>query len=248
MATTNATISRALKAIGHLGAGESPDADTVQDALVILQRMVRAWAAEPLTMYALLRTAKTLTSGTRDYTIGSGGDINIVRPEDIEYATYIDDATVSDPFEARLVVYSDQQWASIPLKTYDAAIIYGIYYDHAFSATERGTISTYPTINKSNTQIVLYTQQAITGFTVLTTDYVFPPAYDDAIHYNFCLRLAPEMGVPVPEGFAGPDGFAATSFAVIKRANNRPVEMTIASGLPGCGAGGFDVRSGGYLR
>jgi hypothetical protein len=139
-------------AIGFLGAGQVASSE---DASFALDRLAthaeRRGRAERLTILALLRTTKTLTSGTRDYTIGSGGAINIVRPVWIDHATIILDNTATDHLELPIRIFTDAEWANLGLKTYDSASIEGIYYDHAFStSTSRGTISTYPTINISH--------------------------------------------------------------------------------------------------
>ena len=192
--------------------------------------MIDAWGLEPGTMLSILRTATTLTNGTRDYTIGLGGAINIVRPAWLDAAGFIQDSTATDPIEAKIAVFTEKEWQGIVLKTVDSGWPTGVYYDRAFSANQRGTISTYPTINISNAQLVTYTPLAITKFGNLADNVLLAPGYEDAFHYNLAERIAPEFGIPAPDGYTQK---ASQSLAKIKTANRRPALLRPDPGLPG---------------
>lgn len=229
-------VSRALGEIGVLGAGQTADGPLAQLALQHLQRMFDRWNAQRLMIPALLRTTKALTSGTRDYTIGSGGDIDIVRPESISKATIILDDTQTDDTEQPIVVYTDLQWAGIAQKTLDAASIEGIYYDHEFSSTERATIFTYPTIDHDDATLVLYTPKARTGYSVLTDDLEFPAAWDDAIHYELARRLCRPLGRPLT---ADLEADAVDALRVVGAVNVRLEDLETNTGLER--RGGYDI-------
>lgn len=241
--TGTARVSAALIEIGVLGAGQTASGALAVLGLEHLQRLVDSWAAIRLLQAVLLRTPKTLTLGTRDYTIGSGGAINIVRPSTVERAGFILDSTVTDPIEWPIRVLSDQEWAEIRLKTLDAATVDGIYFDHAFSSTERGTISTYPTIAQANAQIVLYTPLAVVGYAALSDDLEFPPGVDDAIHYALASRLCNPLGKSLtPEQH----DFLTNAMTTLKNVNARPVELRIPANVPGvttrpAGSGGAGI-------
>lgn len=242
--TGTARISAALIEIGALGAGQTASGSLAVLGLEHLQRLVGSWGAIRLLQAVLLRTPKTLTLGTRDYTIGSGGDINIVRPSTVARAGFILDSTAADPIEWPIRVLSDQEWAEVRLKTLDAPVVDGVYFDHAFSSTERGTISTYPTIDHANTQIVLYTPLAVVGYAALSDDLAFPPGVDDALHYSLASRLCNPLGKSLtPEQH----DFLTSAMTVLKTVNARPVELRIDRAVPGAttipaGAGGAGVN------
>ena len=236
-------IKRGLQEIGVLAQGEVASPADEQDALVVLQRRLNAWGAERLTMFQLLRTVKALTSGTRDYTIGSGGSIDIVRPEWIDRASVILDSSATDPIEIPIAIYTEQDWADVRLKTLDAGVIRAIYYDRGFAttATLRGTISTYPTINTANVQLVLYSPVAVAGFVNPTSEYVFPPGYEDAFHYDFAYALQRPFRAPLDPLLTVQRNDA---IARIQSANRRPVELRGDAAL--VGSGGYDIETGGY--
>ena len=78
MTTPNDIISRALKDIGALEAGETPTADSAQDAFNMLLNMLDQWSNEEMMVYYQSEIIWTLTSGQTQYTIGPNGEIGAV--------------------------------------------------------------------------------------------------------------------------------------------------------------------------
>ena len=70
MTTPLDIISRALKDIGALEAGESPTADAAQDALDMLNDLVDQWSNEDMMVYNTTEIIFPLISGQVQYTIG----------------------------------------------------------------------------------------------------------------------------------------------------------------------------------
>mgnify|MGYP001585767261 CR=1 FL=1 len=233
MPTTRDVIARAARAAGILASGETLGAAEEQDCLAILQRFRNSLGVQRGTIYEDRRVTQGLTSGTRDYTIGTGGTINVVRPTWIPHAGIVLDDTVTDPIESEIAVLTTQQWALVAMKTLDA-LPSAIFYDHAFSTSQLGTISCYPTPNDSDQQLVLYLPMAVTGFEGLTTNYLFPPGYEDMYHYNLAERIAVEFHQTIPDDI---HRLAALTLTDIKSANHRPVELRLDGSLPGVSGG-----------
>ena len=63
-------ISRALKDIGALEAGEVPSADSAQDALDMLNDLVDQWSNEDMMVFNTTEIIFPLISGQVQYTIG----------------------------------------------------------------------------------------------------------------------------------------------------------------------------------
>ena len=68
-------ISRALKDIGALEAGESPTADAAQDAFDMLNDLVDQWSNEQMMVFYKSEIIFPVVSGQTQYTIGPGGQI-----------------------------------------------------------------------------------------------------------------------------------------------------------------------------
>jgi hypothetical protein len=75
MAAPYDIISRALKDIGALEAGETPTADAAQDAFDMLNDMCDQWSNEDMMTYYKTEIIFPLTAGQVQYTIGPGGQI-----------------------------------------------------------------------------------------------------------------------------------------------------------------------------
>lgn len=69
-------ISRALKDIGALEAGETPTPEAAQDAFDLLNDIVDQWSNEDMMVYYKTEIVFPITSGQTQYTIGPTGNIN----------------------------------------------------------------------------------------------------------------------------------------------------------------------------
>jgi len=71
-------ISRSLKDIGALEAGENPTPEAAQDAFDMLNDMVDQWSNEDMMVYYKNEIIFPITNGQTQYTIGPGGEIGSV--------------------------------------------------------------------------------------------------------------------------------------------------------------------------
>ena len=69
-------VSRALKDIGALEAGEVPTADAAQDAFDMLNDLVDQWSNEEMMVYYKNEIVFPIVAGQTQYTIGPTGNIN----------------------------------------------------------------------------------------------------------------------------------------------------------------------------
>lgn len=227
--TAQTLINRAFRLINSAGgSGEAATADESNDALDWLNSMIDAWALKELTKYFLRRTTQTLTSGTASYTIGTDGTINIIRPTELRFAGLILDTGATTLVERPIDVMTDERYAAWPQKTLQTTYVTGIWYDRNWSAG-LGTIYVLPIPDVGTTRLVLYTPVAIAEFADLSTDYTFPPAYEEAIEYNLAKRLAIPFGRALPPSV---DEIAKGSLALIERSNVQLREVTVDPTMP----------------
>jgi len=76
MTTPYDIVSRALKDIGALEAGETPTADAAQDAFDMLNDLVDQWSNEEMMVYYKNEIVFPIVAGQTQYTIGPTGNIN----------------------------------------------------------------------------------------------------------------------------------------------------------------------------
>jgi hypothetical protein len=202
-------ISASLRKIGALASGDAIPANDASDGLSELNRMIASWSTEGLLIYAKIRETLALTPGTATYSMGTGATLNTTRPMRIESASIMI-GTIEYPLE----VITDSQYAAIQTKSIQG-VPTSVYPEGTYP---NETLNFYP-IPNSNYSFIPYSWKALSSVASLDTVLSFPPGYEDALVYNFAMRLAPEYGKQ-PDALVAQ--IASESKAGIKRMNHRP--------------------------
>ena len=217
MTTVNDSITRAMKALGHLGRTEVPTGQEFTDALYAYNQILESWSLNNLMSYATLERSFALVAGTQSYTIGSGGVINVTRPIDITQA-FVRDANGQD---FGLSVVSREVWNAIGLKTTRSEYPNTLFYDSTFPL---GVIYVWPVPTAARTVFydsVLNQVTASTG----TMSISMPPGYERAFIPNLAIELMAN-GFPCllnEVQMAALSKTASESLANIKRMNIKEV-------------------------
>jgi hypothetical protein len=212
-------ISSSLRLIGALASGETPPGAEGADSLVILNQMLDSWNSERLSVFTIARQEFSLTTSQQEYTMGSGGDFDVVRPARIERASIIQTANPSQPLELPLEILDTQGWQRVNVKNITSSLPRIVYINYTFPLI---TLSYWP-IPDTARDTALYTWTALTAFT-LAADNLFPPGYLKAIRYNLAVDLAPEFGRTTPVEVAVQ---ARESKGIIKAHNTPAPTMTL---------------------
>lgn len=224
-------VFRALLLLGEVDAIDPLDPEDAATGYDALQEMIDDWGTQRKTILHSPRNNCPLTAGVASYTIGPGGVFNQVRPTWIDAVSVVLDRTAAQPIEIPLPKpITLEEYQRIPMKLATAQYPDRIFYDHAFSQLQLGTIKVYPVPTSSLLDLILYTPAALTGFTDQTTQYYFAPGYSRAIRYNLAIELASEYD-RVPS--ARVERIASQSLANIKRSNFRPNEANFDPMLGG---------------
>jgi hypothetical protein len=232
----------ALQDLGVISLGGELDGPEGASVLELLNLLVDAMSVDRGLLFSIVRTEKTLASGTASYTIGSGGDIAIVRPLWIARAGLIQDTSASTPVEVPVSVLSKEQYADWPQKTEQSSQSRAIWYDHAATAG-LGRIYPLPIPNVGTTQLVLYTPGGqVTQFAEITTEYAFAPGYALMVRRLLADALVPMYPQASAQSVAKVQQSAASIRRQIKAANTRPVYRQNSGFLGGCGY--FDQDAG----
>lgn len=239
MATVSDVIAGALQRINVLAAGETASGAESADALKRLNVLLDRLGSERLNIPFITRTAKAITASTSTYTIGTGGDINIVRP------TYIDrinllDTTPSPDTEIPLTRLTEEGYAGIVSKADTATYPTHWYYDHKY-ASGLGNIILYPVPTGTTLQMVLYTPTAVPIYSAVTSTVLLPPGYQQMLETNLAVELAAEYGKAVHPSLAKAAG---ESLRAIKRANFRMQDLHVDPAGLGSGGGWYDIYTG----
>lgn len=223
MATYADVITAALQDLGVLQAGETPSGEDQAYCLTRLNRLLDQWAAERLQIYTVTRSTWTITANDGQYSVGSGGDVNIARPVFVEHVSVIDTSTDPDA-EFPLAMITDDAYAGISLKAQTSSYPSYAYYNPTYPT---GTLILWPVPTSSTLQGAIYAAAAIAQAATAGTSFSAPPGYQRMMETNLALEVAP--------GFSrDPSAVlvraAMDSMAKVKRANYRLSDMSVDRG------------------
>src|SRR5690242_4868337 len=115
MDTARSIITDACRELNVIGEGETLSADLAALGLGRLQRQLDSWAAQRLTIAVQTRVTFTLPSGVNTRTIGTGGNIAVVRPMFITACNYIIPGT-NPGVETPMGEMDDDSYAALSIK------------------------------------------------------------------------------------------------------------------------------------
>ncbi len=164
------------------------DGTEASNALVVLNRMLKAWSAKSLMMPCRTLESFPLAIGKVSYVIGSGGDFNTVRPDYVTDAFRRDANNLDYPLE----ILTKERYNAIQLKT-QGGLPYQLFYDPQFPS---GIVYLYPVEVQADT-LWLESLKPVNQFTTLQTAMILPGEYEEAIVYLLAQRLAPEYGFSI---------------------------------------------------
>jgi hypothetical protein len=180
-------ITLALKKAGVVGVGQTPEAEDTNDAFSDLNMMLGQWSRRRWLVFHLVDVAKVST-GAASYTVGPGGDFNVVRPDRIEsaFVRFLLPPAVSRPDYSLRVITAMEEYGAIGVKS-----VMGppgsVFLDTGFPI---GTLYPWPIPQAGLYEIHLLFKADLAGFANLTDDINLPPEYQEAILYNLAVRLA----------------------------------------------------------
>ena len=198
--TARDIITESLLDLGVLAEGETPTAIQAAGALKKLNAMLDTWGLDGLMVYGQTRNSLPLVSGKTSYTIGTGGDLNIPRPNNITYVTAYDTTQpASNRVEYGIEILNNKDWAEVPYKSLPGSFpVYGVFPDWQYPFIN---LFVTPVPNSSQYALYIYTP-GILGNLTIDQVIVFPAGYRDAIVSNLSIRLAPSYQAQVAEATA----------------------------------------------
>lgn len=222
MTTPNDIIDQALKKSGVLGIGQTASAEDTNDAFLDLNDMLAQWQRKRWLIWHLVDYS-IVSTGANSYTIGPGGDINIVqRPDRLESA-FFRQLTQSQPNQVDYpleLIESYETYSRIPLKNLQTFPQY-IFYDSGYPL---GTLHAYPVLQASIYELHIQVKALLSQFNTLADVIVLPPEYTAALKWNLAARLRPSYQLEHDPQITA---LALDSLNVIRGANTQIQRLTM---------------------
>ena len=185
--TAESIITDSLEMLGVYGPGDQISAADLARGLRTLNAMLDSWSNESLTCFAWQRNQFTLVVNQGWYTVGPGGNINIVRPlriSDAAGAAYLLDTNNN---KYPMDVVDQMSWNLRTTASVNSNLPDTLYYNPEYPL---GKLGVWPTPNMSY-ECYFYSYAQLAGFAALTTEAQFPPGYYLAITTNLAILLKP---------------------------------------------------------
>lgn len=224
MATANDQINGALRLIGQLAEGETPSAETSQDALAAMNQMIDSWNTERLSIYSTQDQVFTWPASTRNRTIGPSGDFVGNRPVQLDDSTYFRDPLTNVSYGIKII--NQQQYDGIAVKTVTSTYPQIMWLNMDYPNMD---MYVYP-VPIRDLEWHFISVDELTQPATLATALSFPPGYLRAFKYNLACEIAAEFGVePSPQV----QRIAMSSKRNIKRINNPDDVMALPYAMVG---------------
>ena len=224
MTTAGDIIDGSLRLLGVLAEGETPSAETSQDALAAMNQMIQSWNTERLAVFSTQDQVKTWPASTISRTLGPTGDIVANRPIAIDDSTYFRDPATGISYGLKLI--NQQQYNGIAVKTVTSTYPQVLWVNMTYPDIE---MYVYPVPTKV-LEFHIVSVEELTQPAGLATTLAFPPGYLRCFRYNLACELAPEFGT---EPSRQVQRIAMTSKRNLKRINNPDDIMALPYSIVG---------------
>ena len=134
MATAGETINGSLRLLGVLAEGETPSAETSQDALRAMDQMIDSWNTERLAVFSTQDQVFTWPAATLSRTLGPTGDFVGNRPILLDDATYFKDPSTGVSYGIKMI--NQQQYDGIAVKTVSSTFQHVIFTNMTYPDIE----------------------------------------------------------------------------------------------------------------
>lgn len=196
--TPNDVILLALTDAGVIGQGQTASGQDIADSFNRCNMMLAQWQRKRWLVYHLVDQAFTST-GAVSYTVGVGGNFNVLRPDRVEAAYFRQILTSSVPNQVDYpleLIEAREDYSRIMLKTLQTFPQY-LFYDAAFPL---GSVYPWPVIPATIYELHILLKAELGQFTSLTQTINLPPEYFACILHNLTARLQIAYKIPIDPG------------------------------------------------
>lgn len=193
--TRDQIIAAAMRKIGALAKGQTPDAEDLTNGTQALNTVLTKLQTIGMPLWARTEYTFTPTVSTATYLIGVGQTLNVPFPLKIHQALLVDTVSGSNIEMTIKTIYEYNTIASTGATGQPIQLFYQPLVNF-------GKITLWPTPDFSavaNKQIKIVYQQPFDDFVSAGDTPDFPQEWHQAIIYQLATTLAPEYGVPLQD-------------------------------------------------
>lgn len=212
-------ITRSMRLINAVAAGELPTPEDANDALETLNELIDGWSTQSLSVYGTNNDEFQTIAGKSIYTYGVGGDIPETRP------VFVNDAyCVRNGVTTHVRVVDIIDYNTISLKSTSQPLVERLVWTNIFPLSQ---VILWPVPSEIVT-IGITSGRVLSNVTDLQQSIALPPGYLRALRYNLAVDLWPEYSNTTTD-IAQIRDTARKSLGNIKVANADSSEMDFSS-------------------
>jgi hypothetical protein len=237
--TPSDIINLALKTANVLGVGQVASAEDMNDSFNLLNMMLAQWQRRRYMIYQLITVSKQAT-GAISYTVGTGGDFNVVRPAKLEFAYFRQNANTPLPVSYPLeILRARENYDRISIKDLNAFPRYA-FYDAGYPMAN---LFVWP-IPNNQYEIDITVMQQLQQFQKINDQIVLPPEYAAAMMWNLTLELYALYGLPISPVV---EKKAEASMRIIEESNAQIPLLQMPTALRGQNSGTYNIYGDQYI-
>lgn len=190
--TRNQIITGALRLLGVVAQGVTPDSNQISDASEALNVLTKAWMAEGLPVWVIKKTSFSLTASTTSYRMGPSQTVNIQKPLKI-YQAWLRDTTTS--VDTPLYQITQQQYNTLSNKT-STGTPTQFYAEHLLDYVDFYVFPTADSTTVSGKTCHVVYQAPSSDFDSSGDTPDFPQEWLRALKWGLAAEIALEYGYP----------------------------------------------------
>ncbi|MCK5601085.1 hypothetical protein KAR91_04395 [Candidatus Pacearchaeota archaeon] len=189
--TARELIKASLRICQVIGHGESVDGESEEtDSFTALNSLIASLSTKRLMIHEIVSETHTLVASTTTYTIGSGGDIDTLRPARIVDAFIRDSLNVDHSIE----IIGQERYNDISVKSSEGRP-HLLFYDTEYPL---GKINLYFTPDAAET-LHFDSWKPLSQIAAVTDSFVLPLEYERFLKTQVAIDIAPEFGMKLDQ-------------------------------------------------
>ena len=231
-------VTRSLRLAGIIGIGQRMSSDDAQTTMDALSDILAQWQVQRWLVYGLT-TSSITANGALSYSIGPGGDFNMVRPERIESAFMRFKNTGTVTVDRPLALINAREDYNLLSVKNIGSVPNSVFYDNAFPL---GNLFFWPVPLSATCDLFVTTKIALPQISSMTQVLSMPPEYIAPLRYELASVLRAEYTLP-PN--AKIEALMTKGKSILRNANAQVPTLRLGVSVPGGHSGVYNPYSDG---
>ena len=193
--TRDQVIISALRKLGVIELGGTPDADTLTNASLVLNLMIKMWAVDGLKIWTVDELTLPLVASKTSYVIGPGGDLVTDKPLKLIQA-WLRNTSVTPQIDTPMQILSKQEYNILGSKG-STGTANSVFLDPRVNTSTLYSYLTPEAYTATTYQMHLVVQRMMSDVLTGTAIPDFPTEWMQALVWGLADQLAIEYSVPM---------------------------------------------------